>query len=287
MSQYSDLLQKFRREAGHDSGRSFYKAAGGKPALKCTYQQYLNIEAGRSVPKAAVFYAAAVHLRLWKDPDRSGAYCRAYMEACLGGGEPYEFLLRSLAPSRQPGSSQTSPLRKAMQRDLQGRLAPLTPEQSALIKRDPSVYWTYHVLAGDSGYWDAAGIARLFGFPAGKVRAALEALGAAGLAQKDRRGWWSPYRERHVQHSVQPAPRAPHEVAAAMERTGRLWDAAGSREPLFKHYIFLRASESQLREYYPYLAMTLDGLEVYDTLEKGADTSFVAVEASAYRLKRF
>lgn len=286
MSQFSDLLQKFRREAGHESGRAFYKASGGKAALKCTYQQYLNVESGRSVPKPAVFYAAAVMLRLWKDADRSAAYCRAYLEACLGGGEPYSYLVRSLAPSRQP-SSQTSPLRKAMQRDLQARLAPLTQEQSALIKRDPLIYWTYHVLAGDSGSWDAAAIAKAFGFPAGKVQAALETLTAAGLARKDKKGWWSPYRDRHVMHSVPAAPKAPHEVASAMEKVGKLWDAAGQAEPLFKHYIFLRASEAQLREYYPYLAMTMDGMEVYDTLERGADTSFVAVETSVRRLKRF
>jgi len=288
MTNFSALLTRCRKEAGYDSGRGFYKKAGGRAAFRCTYQQYLNIETGRSVPKPAVFYAIIVALGVWKDQDRSGALCRAYLEAQYGGGEFMAFLLRSLGQAGQNAGSQAAPLRKALQRGRQSRLAPLSQEQSRLIKKDAVHYWTYHVLAGDSGYWQADKIAALFGFKTAEVKKALTALTAAKVAASDKEGYWSPYRDRHVTHEKQAGSPRP-EVAPSMDRLKKIWDVVGQKDgqPLFHRYLFLRASESQLRAYYPYFAMTMDGLEIYDTVEKGDDTSFVVVEATVRRMKKF
>lgn len=287
MNAFSVLLTQYRREAGHDTGRGFYKKAGGRAAFGCTYQQYLNIETGRSVPKPAVFYAIVVQLGLWKDQERSRRLCRAYLEAQFGGGEFLEFLLRSLAPSA-PGSSQSSPLRKALQRDIQSRLAPLSQEQSRLIKKDAVHYWTYHVLAGDSGYWQAEKIAPLFGFKVAEVRKALEALVKAKVAELAKEGYWSPYRQRHVTHEKSAVP-SRFEVAPSMDHLRKVWGAVEDKhgQTLFHRYLFLRASEAQLREYYPYFALSMDGMGIYDTIDKGDDTSFVVLEATVRRMKKF
>lgn len=287
MTTFSALLTQYRREAGFGTGRGFYRNTGGRSALGCTYQQYLNIEAGRSVPKPAVFYAAVVQLGIWKDREKAGRLCRAYLEAQFGGGEFLEFLLRSLAPAAA-GGSQSSPLRKALQRDMQSRLAPLGQEQSRLIKKDAVHYWTYHVLAGDSGCWRAEKIAPLFGFKVPEVKKALEALAKAKVAELSKDGYWSPYRERHVTHEKSAAP-SRFEVAPSMERLNKVWSAVEAKhgQTLFHRYLFLRASESQLREYYPYFALSMDGMEIYDTIEKGGDTSFIVLEATVRRMMKF
>lgn len=288
MTTLSLLLAQYRKEAGFETGRGFYKKCGGRAALGCTYQQYLNIETGRSVPKPAAFYAIIVQLGIWRDYEKSRRLCRAYLEAQFGGGEFLEFLLRSLGPVSQAAASTATPLRRAMQRDHDSRLAPLTPEQSRLIKQDAVHYWTHHVLTGDAGWWDAGKIAKLFGFRTGEVQKALDELVKAKVAGLAKEGYWSPYRDSHIVHEKKAVPQRV-EVAPGMDHLRKIWDAVGDKhgQPLFSRWLFLRASESQLREYYPYFALSVDGMGIYDTINKGEDTSFVVVEATARRLMRF
>ena len=288
MSDFSNLLTQYRRDAGFETGRGFYRKAGGRAALRCTYQQYLNIETGRSVPKSGVLYAVIVMLGIWKDQEKSRKLCGAYLEAQFGGGEFLDFMLRSVGPGSAAAASQTSPLRKAMQSSTRSRLAPLSPEQSRLIKKDAVHYWTYHVLAGDSGYWQADKIAGLFGFKTSAVKKALGGLVKAKVAELGKKGYWSPYRDKHITHEKQPVPQR-FEVAPSMDHLKKVWGAVEGKngQTLFHRYLFLRASESQLREYYPYFAMSMDGIGIYDTIDKGGDTSFVVVEATVRRMKKF
>ncbi|MBI5240740.1 MAG: hypothetical protein HY926_09730 [Elusimicrobia bacterium] len=287
MSAFSEELRRCRELAGHPSAREFFKSAGGRGAVRCTYKQYLNIEAGRSLPKPPVLGALVAQLQVWKQPEQAHRFFRAYLETLLGPGELLELCLQSLGPGARPPSSASSPLRKALSRSLQAKLAPLSPEQSRLIRKDPAHYWTWHVLSGDRADWRPESVAEVLRLPLPQVRRALEDLRRAGLAERGPSGeYGSPYRERHAVHERHSAP-ARLEVPPYREQVKRLWEAPGRGQTLLWHYLFLRASESELRHYFPYLAQVVSGSEIYDTTEKGPDTSFLVVEASVRRLMPF
>lgn len=289
MSEFSQLLRRCREQAGYASAREFFKSCGGRSALGCTYAQYLNIESGRSTPKAKLFNAVVVMLGLWKDPENSRRLCKAYLTALLGGGEPLDFIVRSLGPApRTPGSA-ASPLRKAMAQVQAARLKPLTAEQSRLIRRDVPCYWVYRILSSDSGSWTPERLAALLGIGAASARRALEDLVAAGLAVRGADGGcWSPGRDHHMVHE-RPVVRENHAASPFMPQMRRLWDHMARRhgEILFDHYLVLRASESEIRGYYPYFAQAVGGLGVYDTIDKGPDTAVLLVEATVRRLLPF
>ncbi|MEK9145407.1 MAG: hypothetical protein AAB339_07350 [Elusimicrobiota bacterium] len=288
MSAFSEELRRSRARVGHSSALNFFNTSGGRGVIRCTYKQYLNIEAGRSLPRPKVLGALAAQLRLWKDPEASRRFFRAFLESLLGKGEILELCLTSLA-APQAASSPSTPLRKALAKSIQARLSPLTPEQSKLIRKDAAHYWTYHVLAGDSGSWKTEDIAGLLAMSLAAVRDAAQALTRSGLAVRDRDGrYWSPYRERHIVHE---RPMTPERLSVPpyMPQVERLWGSVAKTrgQKLLHHYLFLRASESELRQYFSYLAQVVSGAEVYDTTEKGPDTSFLSVEAVVCRLMPF
>lgn len=289
MTDFAGLLRGCREDGGHKSAREFFKGCGGRPAVGCTYQQYLNIEAGRSAPKLKIFHRLMVLLSVWKDPEKARELAKAYLAAQLGSGEPLDFILRSLGPPPPTPGSPHSPLRKAFQRDAAARVKPLSVEQSRLIRSSPAHYWSFRVLAGDRGSWSPEDLSLTLGLPAGAVRRAVQDLAGAELAASDKDGRFrSPYRDSYAVHQRQPE-RPNYEEASFLPELRPLWERMEKRhgKTLFHHYIVLRGSESEARQYYPYLAQAVYGLGLYDTIDKGPDTSFLVAEASVRRLRPF
>lgn len=288
MSEFARLLRRHREQAGHATTRGFYKSCGGAATFRCSLKQYLNIEKGRCVPRAKLVGALVSLLRLWEAPEKARAFSRAYLDAVIGEEKLLEFLVRSLSPLPTPSGSASTPLRKALARDQESRTKPLSPGQSRLIRKDSVHYWTFRVLLSDSGSWTASGIARVLGLPVSGILRALTNLELNGLVARDKARYSCPHRNLSLKHE-RPAHGKRYEVAPFMPQLRRHWAGMYRRggETLFDHYLVLRASESELRNYYPYLAQCVSGGAVYDTVEKGPDTAVIVIEATVKRLMPF
>lgn len=285
MDDFSSLLRRLRERAGHRSARDFYRVAGGRPAFGCTYKQYLNIEAGRSTPRPRVVSALVAVLRLWQDPETARRFARAYLGSLLGGGEACDFLLRSLESPRK--DAPPGPLKRAVERDWESRAKPLTGAQSRLIRRDDATYWAFTLLESDSGSLSAQEMSEVLSIPARPLSAALEDLLRARLVVRDPDGRYRcPDAGRIFIHERPPGQA---EVAAHLTELRRRWSAMGRRhgKVLFDQYLFLRASEAELRTHLPTLAQAVSDAEIYASVERGEDTSFVLVESTVKRVMPF
>lgn len=289
VSQFSDMLCRFRERAGHPTARHFFKSAGGPAVFRCSYKQYLNIEGGRCVPRPRLVHALVMTLRLWEDPEKASLFSRAYLSTLIGSEELLDFLVRSLAQPAKAVGSASSLLRKALQRDLEARTLPLTVAQSRLLRQDDLHFWTFALLENDSGAWSPEQISRVVHFPLRRVRKALKDLEreklVVGLNNDTYR---CPHHKRVLIHE-RPVGRDRFEIAPHLPELRKRWDAMARKhgQALFEHYQFLRVSESEFKNYYPYLAQSVRASGVYSRTEKDADTALLVVEARVRRILPF
>lgn len=285
MDDFSSLLRRLRERAGHRSARDFYRVAGGRPVFGCTYKQYLNIEAGRSTPRPRVVAALVSTLRVWEDPDLSRRFAKAYLASLLGDGQALDFLTRSLESPRK--DAPVAPLKRAVERDRESRSRPLSPAQSRLIRRDDAIYWAFTLLESDSGSLSPAEMSQLLGMPAKPLAAAAEDLRRARLIVQDPDGRYRcPDVGAIFTHERPPG----HvEIAGHLAELRRRWSAMGRRhgKVLYDQYLFLRASESELKTHWPALAQAVNEAEIYATVERGEDTGLVLLETTVKRVMPF
>lgn len=285
MDDFSKLLRRLRERAGHPSAREFYRVAGGRPAFGCTYKQYLNIEAGRSTPRPRVVSALVSILRLWQDPETARRFSKAYLGSLLGEGEAAEFLVRSLGSPAK--AAPAGPLKRAVERDWESRSRPLTPAQSRLIRRDDATYWAFTLLESDSGSLSPGEMSEVLSIPAKALEVSLEDLQRARLLVQDSDGRYRCPDAGGIFIHERPPGQA--EVAAHLAELRRRWSAMGRRhgKVLFDQYLFLRASEAELKTHFPTLAGAVSDAEIYASVDRGEDTGFVLIESTVKRVMPF
>lgn len=284
MEEFSNLMRKYREQGGYSSARAFYKGMGGRPFFGCTYKQYLNVESGRSAPQPMLVERVASGLRVAVDEVRAREFALAYLRKTFGREALLDFIVAALSGKAAPASA-ASPLRQAIKRGYAERAVPLTRAQSELITASRENYWCFTLLANDRSRWDAADVARALGCDPPAVRAALARLAQAKLVTKDRSGRWScPLAGRVFMHPRE-APYLPKLSANLRRRWKEMAEVHGT-EILHQH-LFTRASETALRGYFPYLAQSIQGADIYTAVEKGPDTAFFLLETRVQRVMRF
>lgn len=284
-TEFAGLLREYRERAGHASGRSFYNAMGGRPFFGCTYKQYSNVESGRSLPKPLLVERIAAGLRLSGDEVQLRKYALAYLDALAGSPDLAQFLAAALLGSALPAGAAKPPFRQALQRSYAQRSVPLTRVQSELMLKDKVHYWTFTLLANDRARRTAADIARRLDFPEVQVRAALAAFVKAKLLARDGAGhFYCPEAGKVLLH-----PRESLYAPQVLETLSKHWGAMASKNGklLLRQHLFTRASESAIRQYFPYLVQAVQGADIYSTHDHGPDTALVLVETVVRRVLPF
>lgn len=283
--EFSPVLRKFREQAGYDSARSFFQALGGRGFFGCTYKQYLNVEGGRSVPQPRLVERLAAGLRIAVDEGRSRDFVLAYLRSLMGREQLYNFVVGALSGKNSVPGGAKSPLRQALRRSFSERTFPLTQAQSTLLCKSGENYWCFTVLSDDRGHWSVHELSRLLGYPEPKVKSALGRLVEAEVAAKDREGkYFCPLAGRVFLH-----PRDELHAPSVAKALKAHWDLMAQKRGshiLYQH-LFTRASESELRNYFPYLAQSVQGADIYSTDEKGPDTSLFLIEATVRKVLPF
>ena len=282
MNEFCALLPGLREAAGFRSARAFFSANGGRAFFGCTYKQYLNVEGGRSIPQPLLVERLASALRVAVDEAQARRFALAYLRAALGREGLVDFIVGAV--SGKP-SGPANPLRQALRRSYSERAEPLSAEQSELIRDSRESYWCFTLLANDKARRAASELAATLGCAEPAVSRALEKLAKAKLVAQGKDGRWHCPKVGRVFLHPRDELYTPKVIASLRRRWDEMAETQGA--PLLHQHLFTRASESALRAYFPYLAQTVHGADVYSTSEKGPDTAFFLVEAVVRRIMPF
>jgi hypothetical protein len=249
----------------------------------CTYEQYLNVESGRSVPQAPLLEKIVVALRVWLKPATAREFFLCYLKLALKSDHLVELLTQALGPQGDKAGAQT-PLRQALQKHTDMRRVDLRRDQAALILSSPAHFWCFNVFSNDKGEWGPEELSKLLDFQPKQVKTCLPQLHKAGLLIPGSDGryrciaadvFWFPGTELYNPDETPREGTYRHHVVSLTQKRGAL----ELYEPLV-----LRASAGALRGYYPYLTQTVLGADVYSSAERGKDTALYVIETLVHRL---
>jgi hypothetical protein len=177
-----------------------------------------------------------------------------------------------------------TPLRKAMVRNYEARSIPFTKEQAKFVNASPVNYWSFTVLANDVGHWTLANIAKSTGFKQADTKKALSKLLSLKLIAKDKKGlFYCPNVGKVFLY-----PRKDY-YDPDLDNLRKLWTGMAEKKGgiAMKQHLFTRASEIELREYFPHLIQSVQAADVCTTDRKGADSAFFLVETVVKKVMPF
>jgi len=280
---FSECLNRLRKEAGFSSAYQFYHRNGGRKNFPFTYVHYLRIEKGAALPKPQWIGIFLTALRL--TPGEPG--CRdiflAYMKDLLQTEEAYNMILAPLLEQHREGKQ--PPGADALRWMKSEHAVHLQPEQFRLLACDPSVYWSSEILCNDHGSWNAAEIARILEEDPKKIQKALAKLEAAGLARETsgkRYKWrWT--------GKFYTFPGRLAGMEKALDAVRSYWDRMFRKKGKLvgDRIELVRAEESVIRNYCTHLSETLDLANTLATHSQGSQTGLFAIEARVRKLLPF
>lgn len=264
LAHFAALVRRYRRQGGYKTARAFYDAQGGRQALGTGYKAYANLERGASVPQPALVEKLVAAFRLALSPERSREFSLAYLRVLLGFEGMLEFATQVLAGGGGAGGS-------AGRRGDSGETVELSPAQAKTLE-EPFAHAAACALSQDAGAWSAAELAEALRLDAKGVERALAALRRSGLTSVGADG-------RHAWAAKGPLPALPDKAQPE-------WPGEGG-EVILDHPLLVRARESELRAYLPFLTQSLAAAELYRTDQRGADTGLFTIELAVSHLLAF
>lgn len=284
MSILARTLRVMREEVGYSSARSFFKGRGGAPAFGCTYRQYLNVENGRSLPGPKLLEKIAVGLRLVESRERAKKFFEAYLHSVSRSEDLVRLIVTAFSDAPAGAEGAQAPLVSSMARQADGRTIVLTTEQSGFIVAKPENYWAFTLLAEDRGAWTPARLAEATGLSEAGLKAGLAKLQKMKLLSKDKAGaYFCPEAGALFRH---PSDKIFNLETGPLQA---LWDAMAKKKgnELVETSYLTRASEAEIRQYFPMLLQALKASCVCARMEKGPDTAFFQLQVRARRVLPF
>lgn len=263
---FAELIRRCREEAGYANAGQFYRAHG-RELMGCTAKAYQNLERGITVPSPALVERLATALRVGLREDRLGEFAAAYLRVLLGQGRFCDFALSTLTGT-DDGKRRESASAPASRR--------FSAEEARVIHSSKESYWCFVLLSAEAKPQTSADLAETTGFKQATIEKALGELVGAGVLQKSGAGGFT------------SASSFLEEDTGS--RSEDYWNAvAGSDEKgvLLEHPLLIRASESDMRQYFSYLKSGLDGVRSLSTRNKARDSGLFAVELSLRKLFPF
>ena len=224
-------------------------------------------------------------LKLAEFPDDAREFALAYLRSTIGPGDLLELFVKSLGLAPPPaGTGTPSPLLKGMARHFEARTKLLSQDQANLIWSNRETYWAFMILSNDGGAWDSKRMAKKTGLGVIGIAKALVRLGKAGLASKDVYGNYC-YPDAG---EVLLYPRAAF-YPQGLESLKEHWDVMEAKKGgrLLDRHLFTRASEAELKAFFPDLLQSLHAADVTTTTREGPDTAFFVIETVVRKLMPF
>lgn len=267
LADFAELIRRCREEAGYANAGQFHRAHG-RELMGCTAKAYQNLERGLTVPSPALVERLATALRVGLREDRLREFSAAYLRVLLGPGRFCEYALSSLAGAGEAGAvgehAAGAPRGKS-----------LSAEESRLIHSSKEAYWSFALLCGEVSPRSPADLAGITGFKQTSVEKALRELAQARLIE-------------HQGYGYVGAAALIEDTAGPEDRHhGDALTAEGESGVMLEHPLLIRASETDLRQYFAYLKRGMEPIRELSTRQQGPDTGLFAVELSLRKLFAF
>lgn len=275
-SDFADVLRRLREGLGFSTAFSFYKARDGRRALGISFQNYLKIDRGQSLPQPRRLEPLLSALGLSLDSPEAKELVRAYLRSTLGSERLLELAAGPSAVDPAPPSwlmAETASRQAIAQRNVQ-----LSLEQYRTLAKDAVAYACHVILANTQAWMSRRELSRMTGRPAAAVARALAALEDAGLAELRPGAARSPLAGRFV------TPPAPTPLTASIYAGLRKHRASWSRHVLNSSYLIVRARKDGLARYQPHLADAVSLSAIYGDVKPAEGSALYLVEARISKL---
>jgi hypothetical protein len=276
---FGGVLSAIRKEQGFPTAFAFFRKRGGQKGLGLSFNNYLNLERGKSLPKPFRLAALVDVLGLAPENPRARELVRSYLIGLLGS----EDLLLYLAPRKEPVSPpQSWMLAETASRQAIGqRMVQLDLEQYQLLAREPAAYACHVFLANTAGWHEKRDLAEKLGLGAPAAGAALRRLAAAKLAELKGGRARSPFAGKFVTPPTPTKGMAPVFFGLEKHRQGWIRDRG---RLLGAPYLLLRAPHERMRQYLPHLQDVVSMSALFGDVQPDADSAVFLVEGRVYQL---
>ncbi|TBR20892.1 hypothetical protein EPO15_11740 [bacterium] len=180
MTRFGPALARLRRDGGFATPYAFYHRSGGRRVFPFTFQYYLKIESGRSVPRPDWVPVLISALRVPPSDSDYRALVTDYLKDLCGSEEAYEALIAPLAVSPAAPSPAPALIRKLMY----SQAYALSIAQLEALAASEEAFWVFEYLCNTDEALDAAELARRIGYPQKAVAAAFARLTALKLVRR-------------------------------------------------------------------------------------------------------
>ena len=276
---FSETLSKLRKEAGFKTAYRFFHDNGGKEILKVSYRMYLLMEQGKLMPPFKNLGIYVYSLRLTPHSYSAAELTTAWLKTTLGESE-FLYLLSPFL--KMPGKqSITSPLHRAIKRELTQRTFHINLTQLRVILKSGDTYLCWSALSNDTGAWTPETLASQLKIPLATARNSLRELAAARLLKVKKGIYTCP-----MAAAVVEGPHAmPPDVMNKMIERDKEFISSG--KPVFARRGIIRASAAEFWNYFPMINLNVATAATYGVTEKQKDSALFAIEATVVKLRDF
>jgi hypothetical protein len=279
---FSELLVKFRSDAGFKTAYSFFHDNGGQPVLGLSYRKYLMLEQGKNLPALARLNRLSYALRLVPGSVNANSLTVAWLRSFAGEQVYKEVLAPVIAPRAE--AKGVSPLHKAIEKSITDKKYFLTPAQYEVIMSSFETYLCYQALSNEIGSWPADALARTLGLDRAKAAAALKKLASVKVVKEIRKGVFkSPLADMTVE-----SPQLNIARQDLMEKHGEYnsrLKATGVNE--WYSTCLMRADREAIRGFLPLMNLNIHTAGTYSTNRRSDRTALYFIEGRVTRLRDF
>jgi transcriptional regulator with XRE-family HTH domain len=249
---FGAALAKVRKAQGFSTAYAFYKQREGRKTFGLTFRNYVNLEQGKSVPKADKLLAILPALGLGEHSPQARELVDAYYTA-LG----LEALERYRIGASKPEAPEPSLESLAAKLALERTSTQLSLEQWKTLARDFANNACHLVLHNTRGGRDLKELPELTGLSAAEVKRGVKSLEAVGLAAVSGNRVRCPFEERYLKGPPKSA------------------EMAGILKALREHHARLTASGVLIQNSATHLRLTETGVKylqkhLYNLMELAA-----------------
>lgn len=176
---FGETLVSLRSSQGFPTAYSFYKSREGRRTLGLTFRSYLNLEQGKTLPKAAALLSILSALGLGDHSPEARGLVEAYFTG-LGLSRLAQFLRAPDAPPDPTG------LEYVARQELERRRAQLSLEQWRVRAGNFDAHACHLYLVNTPGGASLNALARRAGLTPAQAERAVRKLAGAGLATLSR-----------------------------------------------------------------------------------------------------
>lgn len=278
MTRFGPSLARLRRDGGFATPYAFYHRSGGRRVFPFTFQYYLKIESGRSVPRPDWVPVIVSALRVApSDADYRGLVTD-YLKDLCGKEETYAALIGPLAVPLPPEPPAPAVIRKLMY----SQAYPISLAQLEALGASETVFWVFEYLCNTDEALDAAELAGRISYPPKAVAAGLARLTALKLLRRASGARFKGVlvRRRFLYPSDTPAARKARErVRAHIDAMARRSGADVARSGLI-----FRSTESAVRAAASEAKARLEQAQAGSVYEAGEGTAIYFLDFRARRL---